>query len=66
MEETNYTFSYICAKYNLLDLDKKMLDELRSRHDAKVILDWKGLGKEKARIKEIADPYLRTDQLEST
>jgi len=64
---------HMCPKYNLQNLDKEMIIQAINKTTPKphfIILDWKGLGKEKQRIKElsqeIADELkievLRTDK----
>ncbi len=54
---TNIGLGHCCAHYNLPDLDETMLEQMIDRTVPKpslIILDWKGLKKEKVRIKEIA------------
>jgi len=56
MLETNLAVGHICAKYNLENLDEKLLKEAMEKIIPKpkfVLLDWKGLGKEKQRILEL-------------
>ncbi len=52
----NVAISHICPKYALQFLNKNMLQQAISKTLEKVnyvLLDWKGLGKEKDRIKEL-------------
>ncbi len=70
MLETDYAFGHICPKYNLESLDKEMIQQAIERTLEKVelvVLDWKGLGGEKERIKEILDKmgikYKKTKEL---
>ena len=67
METTEYTFSYACAKYNVEHLDKAMIQQALALHPAQILVDWKGLGQEKERIKKLLDElgseYLRSDTL---
>ena len=47
---TEFAVSHVCPKYNLESLDKGMIKQAIERTYEKVefiILDWKGLGKEK-------------------
>jgi D-aminoacyl-tRNA deacylase len=47
---------HICSKHNLENLDESLLKEAMEKGNAKfVLLDWKGLGKEKARILEMLE-----------
>jgi len=69
MLETNLAVGHICAKYNLENLDEKLLKEAMEKIIPKpkfVLLDWKGLGKEKARILDILEKnnieYRRSDK----
>ena len=53
---TKFAVSHVCPKYNLESLDKGMIKQAIERTYEKVefiILDWKGLGKEKERIMNI-------------
>ncbi len=70
MLNTNIAISYICAKYNLENLDKELI--LQAVNNAErnldfILLDWKGLGKEKQRILKILEElnleYKRTDKI---
>ena len=68
MLKGNIAVGHICAKYNLPDLDEDLIKDAMEKCKAKlVLLDWKGLGKEKARIVEILKknsiPYKRSDQV---
>ena len=51
--ESDFGLAAIAAKHNLESVDKYMLDQMISKSIEKVthiIVDWKGLGKEKNRI----------------
>ena len=70
LERTDIAIGHICPKHNLENLDEEMIKKAISRTKEKVeliLLDWKGLGKEKERIKEIIGKLnmtvLRTDKL---
>jgi len=67
---TGYALGHICPGYALSHLDNEMLDKALQATLPKpeaIILDWKGLGKEKARIKELLEghelPILRARKL---
>ena len=67
---TNIALGHICPKYELESLDKEMLLQAIEKTIPKpefILLDWKGLGKEKQRIieliKELNLEYKRTDSL---
>ncbi|MAG15543.1 hypothetical protein CMO88_00625 [Candidatus Woesearchaeota archaeon] len=48
--------SYLCPKYMLESLDEEMLKQAIDKSKANsVVLDWKGLGKEKARIVDMLE-----------
>ncbi|HLD87256.1 MAG TPA: D-aminoacyl-tRNA deacylase [Candidatus Nanoarchaeia archaeon] len=66
----NYAIGHICPKHHLDKLDEAMLRQAIKKTVGKVdaiILDWKGLGQEKARLLEILQsiglPIERTDQI---
>ena len=68
MLNSNLAVGHICVKYNLQDLNENLTKEAMEKCKAKfILLDWKGLGKEKARIMEILEknniPYKRSDQI---
>lgn len=70
MLNTNLTIGHICAKYNLENLDDNMLKEAMEKITPKpkfVLLDWKGLGREKQRIlgmlKKNDMEYRRSDKV---
>ena len=70
IQRTNIALGHICPKYMLEKLDKELIQQAIERTTPKpkfVLLDWKGLGKEKARIVKILEElnidYKRTDQL---
>ena len=65
-----YALSHVCPKYNLQNLTKEILEQAiqKTQEEVKFILiDYKGLGKEKQRILEILKnlkiPYKRTDKI---
>jgi len=67
---TNIAIGHICPKYMLEKLDSEMILQAMSKTIPKpsfVLLDWKGLGREKQRIvnllNELGIEYRRTDQL---
>lgn len=54
--ESEYGFAAIAAKHDLESIDKDMLDQMIVKSIEKVthvIVDWKGLGKQKSRIMEL-------------
>jgi|TARA_B100001971_G_C18125604_1_gene501879 D-aminoacyl-tRNA deacylase len=56
VENTNIAIGHVCPKYMLERLDKNMVQQALDRNMGKVdhvILDWKGLGKEKKRISDL-------------
>jgi len=54
MLKSDYAAGHICAKYNLETLDIEMIKQAMEKSNSKfVLLDWKGLGKEKKRIVEL-------------
>ena len=66
----NYAFAHICPKHHLQYMDEDMLGQAIEKTNEKVesiVLDWKGLGKEKQRILEMIQKtgikIERTDQL---
>lgn len=68
--KTNWALGHICPQYALSNLTQEMLSKAVQSTLPKpeaIILDWKGLGKEKARIKELLEsqelPVLRTKPL---
>jgi D-aminoacyl-tRNA deacylase len=70
IERTDIAVSHICPKYHLEGLNEGMLRQALERTKEKVdliLLDWKGLGKEKERMKFLAEkmkiPYERIDKL---
>ena len=70
MLNTNLAIGHICAKYNLENLDDNMLKEAMKKITPKpkfVLLDWKGLGKEKQRILGMLEKndmeYRRSDKV---
>ncbi|MBS3101854.1 hypothetical protein J4458_00225 [Candidatus Woesearchaeota archaeon] len=69
MLKTSYAAGHICAKYNLEKLDENLIKEAMEKTSPKakfVLLDWKGLGKEKQRILDILEKnkirYERSDR----
>jgi len=70
MLETDIAIGHICPKYALESLDKEMILQAISKTVPKaefVILDWKGLGKDKQRIKGLLEKleieYKRSDKI---
>jgi D-aminoacyl-tRNA deacylase len=56
MLNTNYTVGHICPKFNLENLNEEMLKQAMEKSNSKfVLLDWKGLGKEKQRILDLLE-----------
>lgn len=58
MEKTKVAFGHICPKYNLENLDKEMILQAIEKTNEKVefvVLDWKGMGKEKQRIMKLLE-----------
>lgn len=56
MKDGKYGVGHICPKYSMQDLDEAMLRQALEKNDvpcSTIIVDWKGLGGEKARVKEI-------------
>jgi D-aminoacyl-tRNA deacylase len=56
--KSNYCIGQVCAKHNLQYLDTDLLKQMIARNVPEasiVLLDWKGLGKEKQRIIEMLD-----------
>ncbi|MBN1646204.1 hypothetical protein JW868_04155 [Candidatus Woesearchaeota archaeon] len=69
MEEYHVAFGHVCAKYNLNHLNGELVQQALSRTEEKVdfiVLDWKGLGSEKEKVKSILKdvqiPVVRSDQ----
>lgn len=70
MEKNDIAFGHVCPKYNLHNLDKEMIVQAleKTQEDVDfVVLDWKGLGKEKQRIldllKELNLEVKRSDKI---
>jgi D-aminoacyl-tRNA deacylase len=69
MLKSNLAVGHICAKYNLENLDEGLIKEAMEKTIPKpkfVLLEWKGLGKEKRRIVELLEKnnikYERSDK----
>lgn len=69
MLKTNFGVGHICAKYNLENLDESLIKQAMKKTipEARfVLLDWKGLGKEKKGIVDILErsniEYRRSDK----
>ncbi len=63
---TNIGLGHVCAKYNLEDFDSEMLEQAFERTIPKpsyIILDWKGLGSHKQRIKSLVDEFSKTHSI---
>ncbi|MDP6670460.1 MAG: D-aminoacyl-tRNA deacylase [archaeon] len=53
---SEFAFGHMCAKHSLSLLDSSLLQNAIELSNAKkIVLDWKGLGTEKARIKDLAE-----------
>ena len=70
MDRTDVAFGHICAKHSLADLDRGMIEQMISRTEGDVVifaLDYKGLGQEKAMVKELLESmgieYVKTNGL---
>jgi len=51
----DYAFGHMCPKHALENLDLGLLQQaIKLSNAEKIVLDWKGLGQEKARIQELA------------
>ena len=58
MERTEYAVGHVCPKYSLPDLNEAMLQQAIEKTDPKVsliVVDWKGLGQEKEKVKQLLD-----------
>jgi D-aminoacyl-tRNA deacylase len=69
MLQTGYAVGHICPKYNFINLNEEMLRQAWEKTIPKpefVLLDWKGLGKEKQTIVEMLEKlnirYKRSDK----
>jgi len=70
MLNSEYAVGHICPKHSLENLNEKTLEQMIKRNDDKielVVLDWKGLGKEKERVVKLLDKlkikYERYDKI---
>jgi len=66
IERENYAFSHICPKHALKNLNENMLYQMIEKTMEEVneiVLDWKGLGKEKQRIKEMLELFVKENNL---
>ena len=68
LERTDICIGHICPKHMLSFLDEEMIQQaLHASGASSAILDWKGMGKEKDRIKQLLDdmriPYVRVDKI---
>ncbi|MDD3160058.1 MAG: D-aminoacyl-tRNA deacylase [Candidatus ainarchaeum sp.] len=55
-KRTNISFGHICPKYNLENLTFELLNEMIEKSNANlIVIDYKGLGKEKEKIKEFCE-----------
>jgi len=70
MTNDGFLAGHICGKYNLEILDLKLIREAMEKTMPKVdsvLLDWKGMGKEKQRVVNILEEnnikYIRSDKL---
>ena len=58
MLNSEFAVGHICPKYNLANLDAAMIRQAIERNGEnfdRIVLDWKGLGPEKQRIKKMLD-----------
>jgi D-tyrosyl-tRNA(Tyr) deacylase len=58
MLNSDYAVGHICPKHMLGNLDSKLLKQAVEKNGSRfsmVVLDWKGLGAEKARIVSLLD-----------
>jgi D-aminoacyl-tRNA deacylase len=56
MLKSDFSVGHICAKYNLKILDKDLIKQSLEKSNTKlVLLDWKGLGKEKQKIIDLLE-----------
>lgn len=56
--DKNIAVGHVCPKYALAELDSKMIEQAISKNMDKldyIVVDWKGLGKEKERIIKLLD-----------
>lgn len=67
IERTSYAVGHICPKYQLQNLDETMLLQVIKNNVDCVVLDWKGLGREKQKIKSLLEKlnikYKRTEDI---
>ena len=68
MLQSNLAVGHICAKYNLKNLDMSLIKQAMEKCSARlVLLDWKGLGKEKERVVSLLEEnrilYKRSDKV---
>ena len=60
MLNSEYAVGHVCAKYNLENLNEEMLKQMIERSDDKIelaILDWKGLGQYKQKVKSLLEEF---------
>lgn len=58
--ESEYAIGHIMPKYALSFIDHSMIEEMTNKSIEKtdcIILDWKGLGREKEKVKSLLDDY---------
>ena len=63
---TNIGLGHVCAHYNLPELDKSMIKQMINKTMPKptlIILDWKGMKKEKGRIVGIVEEISKEDNI---
>ncbi len=56
LQRTDYSVSHICAKHCLADLEEEMLKQAAIKSTAQfgmIVLDWKGLGQHKEKVKDM-------------
>lgn len=58
LERTEYAIGHICPKYQLENLNEAMLKQMVDKSKAEfVLLDWKGLGEFKEKVKTLVETY---------
>tara|TARA_Y100000310_G_scaffold249220_1_gene255245 strand:+ start:2460 stop:3215 length:756 start_codon:yes stop_codon:yes gene_type:complete len=58
LERTEYAIGHICPKYQLENLDEAMLKQMVDKSKPEfILLDWKGLGPYKEKVKALTESY---------
>jgi D-aminoacyl-tRNA deacylase len=56
LERTEYAIAHICPKYQLENLDESLLKQMLSSEKVEfVVVDWKGLGQYKEKVKQLLE-----------